>query len=517
MKHLIPPAWFEPWSGVFKVPTRFMFGSRAVIHVLVLAGLILPGCGGETPEGNRTTEDRPAGGRTAPDRAAGNHPADALSIPNQQRKRELETYMQNALEVYDFSGAVLVARGDEVLLRAGYGFADRDAREINRPETRFLIGSASKIFTALAIMQLVEAGRVDLGDPLSKYLPDYPPEVAGRVTVHHLLTHTSGIRDVLTVPAFREQLAAAITPDEMIELFAHEPLVFEPGTRHAYSNSNYALLAKIIEVASGLSWAEYLGTHMCDPIAMRHTGVPAEDASGLAQGYLPHPDGGLIPVPVFHISRGYGAGDIASTVGDLYRLDRALARGDLVTQATLQRMLTPQAEAYGYGWMIETIGSHRLNFHGGGVPGQVSIVQRWIDDSVFVVVLANHARIPVHTIATGLAAVVLGEEYELPRIKQPVTLSASQLTEYEGRYRLAGGMVRRVELRDVGLVAIRGGGAPYPILPEKRDRFYFVHDPMTTLSFLRDRNGEITAHVLQQAFESDTAYAETAGTGPMAD
>ena len=511
MKHLIPPSRFERWPGVFKVLASFTIVSRAVISVLVLAGLILPGCGGETPEGDRT-----AGHRTAPDRAAGDHPADALSIPNQQRKRELETYMQSALEVYDFSGAVLVARGDEVLLRAGYGFADRDAREINRPETRFLIGSATKIFTALAIMQLVEAGQVDLGDPLSKYLPDYPPEVAGRVTVHHLLTHTSGIRDVLTVPAFREQLAAAITPDEMTELFAHEPLSFEPGTRHAYSNSNYALLARIIEIASGLSWAEYLDTHICDPIAMRHTGVPAEDASGLAQGYLHHPRG-LIPVPVFHISRGYGAGDIASTVGDLYRLDRALARGDLVTQSTLQQMLTPQAENYGYGWMIETMGSHTLTFHGGGVPGQVSIIQRWIDDSVFVVVLANNAGIPVHTIATGLAAAVLGETYELPRIKHPATLTHAQLAEYEGRYRLAGGMLRRIELRDTGLVAIRSEDRPYVILSEGKDRFYFAHDPMTTLRFLRDRNGEITAHVLQRAFESDTAYVDAVHSGAIAD
>lgn len=460
--------------------------ARAALLTLALASLALPGCGGEDPDEGR---------------------GDALSHANPQRQAELESYMQSALEVYDFSGAVLVARGDEVLLRAGYGFEDRDARELNQPETKFLIGSATKIFTALAIMQLVEAGRVGLEDNLSTYLPDYPAEVAGRVTVHHLLTHTSGIRDVLTVPAFREELAEPITPEALIELFAHEPPQFEPGTKHAYCNSNYALLARIVEVASGLSWADYLETRICEPVGMDRTGVPDQGAPDLAKGYLPRPEGGLVEVPPFHISRGYGAGDVASTVNDLYRLDRALVRGDLVAPATLERMLTPQAENYGYGWMIETVGAHALTFHGGGVPGQIAIIQRWIGGSVFVVVLANNARIPVHTIATGLAAVVLGEDYELPRIKHPVAMPRQALEAYVGRYQLASGVIRRIELRDIGLVAIRGEGVPYRILPETRDRFYFAHDQMTTLRFLRDREGEVTAHVLHQAFEADTAYA----------
>jgi hypothetical protein len=133
------------------------------------------------------------------------------------------------------------------------------------------------------------------------------------------------------------------------------------------------------------------------------------------------------------------------------------------------------------------------------------MMQRWVADSLFVVVLSNNGRSPVPAIATALAAVALDEPYELPRVKTPVSLPPGSLAQYEGRYRLAGGVIRTVQRREGGLVAIRGEGPAYPILPEGPDRFYFAHDPMTTLQFLRDEHGRIAAHVLRQAFAADTA------------
>jgi CubicO group peptidase (beta-lactamase class C family) len=472
---------------------RVAAGLAAVL--LMAAGP--PGCGGSREEG--VSEERP--------------PAvvDALSGKNPQRRADLRAYMDAAVDVWDFSGAVLVARGDEVLLREGYGYAQHATREPNRPGTRFMIGSATKIFTALAVMQLVEAGHLRLEDRLTRYLPDYPAEVAGNVTLHHLLCHASGIPDVLGVPAFRAHPAEPMAPAAMTDLIKNEPRQFEPGTRYAYSNSNYLLLARIVESVSGLSWAEYVQQNICAPIRMTSTGVFSglfDEATaieaGIAIGYLPTPDADPTAAPPYHGTRGFGAGDIAATVDDLYRLDRALVRNDLVSAATLERMLTPQAENYGYGWMVRRMGDHTLTVHGGGVPGQVCMIQRWIDDSVFVAVLANQARLPVHTIATGLAAVVMGEPYEQPRIKEPQLLSREELAAYQGRYELSSGAVWQIQLRDVGLVVIRSEGPPHPILPEGRDRFFFAHDHLATLEFFRDDHGRIIGQVLRQTLEADT-------------
>ncbi len=419
----------------------------------------------------------------------------------------LDTYLQRAMEVWQFNGAVLVARSDRVLLREGYGYADIQNSRPNTPDTKFLIGSMTKPFTAIAILQLAEQGLLDLDTPLSAYLPHYPAAVADIVTIHHLLSHTSGIPDVINVPDFQARADKPITPMEIVAYFADLPSQFEPGARYAYSSSNYVLLGLIVEAVSGQPWADYIREHVCGPAEMGNTGVYLDyrDRPDFAIGYNPDSRGSLAEARVIHPSCGYAAGSLASTVDDLYRLDRALYDTVLLKKASIGKMLEPHSPVYGYGWLVDDVAGHRLTAHGGAVPGYVSMLHRWIDDSVCVVVLSNNVSVPVHTLATGLAAIVLNEPYEMPVTKQPDFGGIRDLEEYTGVYRIDSADFRLIARQGERLTAQRLDGLPQPMLPEARDTFYFERDQMTTLTFFRDDSDRIIGHVLRQTFSVDTA------------
>jgi len=423
------------------------------------------------------------------------------------RLTPFDMYMQSAVDTWKFQGVVLVAQNDSILFRKAYGFADIANHRLNTPETKFLIGSTTKPFTAIATMQLYQQGLIELKKNISAYLPDYPKTVANRITIHHLLSHTSGIPDLTNNAEYRKRINEFVSADEITDYFKDLPLLFKPGEKYAYSSSNYVLLGRIIEKVSGLSWDEYIQKHICAPLDLHNTGVYFDYAkrSDFAIGYAPNREGILNAVPSIHPSCGYSAGSLASTVDDLYRVSRALDDTTLLNQATIDIMLTLHAATYGYGWLVDNLAGHRLTAHGGGVPGYVSIWQRWPDDSLCIIVMSNIVTAPVHTIATSLAAIALNEPYDLPVVKQPIYLSPEQLKTYEGEYQLESGEIRHIKLQTQHLTAQRGDGPPYVILPEANNRFFFAHDHMTTITFLLNSKEQVTAHVTRMMFGADTA------------
>lgn len=425
--------------------------------------------------------------------------------------------MKQAGDIWQFQGAFLVARGDSILVSGGCGFANKETNRRNNRTTNFLIGSLTKPFTAIAIMQLMEKGLVDPEKPLSTYLPGYPHDVADIVTIHDLLAHRSGIPDVVSVPDFAVKAHNPITPSEIVDLFGGLPLDFEPGQQFAYSSSNYVLLGMIIEAVTGMTWEEYIESSICRPLDMQNTRVYYDysERADFAKGYTPGSDGYLVEAGIIHPSRGYAAGSLASTVDDLFKLHRALYNTAFLSAGSVASMFTPHSPAYGYGWIVDDFGGHKLTAHGGSVPGYVSIMQRWVYDSVCVIVLSNNVMAPVHTIANALAAIALDESYEMPMVKKPTQIATRKFVEYEGRYKLSSGEYRQIELHADGLFARRSSGVPYPVLPEGADKFYFAHDHMTTLSFIRDDSYHVVAHILTQAFDSDTAWL--VGTAPYSD
>ena len=294
-----------------------------------------------------------------------------------------------------FSGAVLIAKEGRPVVSAAYGLADRGRQVANTVNTRFRLGSMNKMFTAVAILTLVEAGKVALDDPLGKHLPDYPePEVRAKVTVRHLLTHTGGTGDIFG-PQFSEKRLALRTHADYLALYGTRKLLFEPGSEWRYSNYGYVLLGAIIERVSGRSYYEYVRDRVYAPAGMSSTGSEPEDTPvpDRSVGYTKRAFGqawasNLNTLPY----RGMAAGGGYSTTADLLRFATALTSNRLLkAEHTASLMATKMATpggTYGLGFMERDFNGVRALGHGGGAPGMNGELLVFPSGYV-VVVLAN--------------------------------------------------------------------------------------------------------------------------------
>jgi D-alanyl-D-alanine carboxypeptidase len=272
----------------------------------------------------------------------------------------------------EFAGALLVAHHGKVLLQDAWGQADRKARTANTPATRFRIGSMNKMFTAVATLQLVEAGKLALDDAIGKHLPDYPnKQVAGKVTVRHLLTHTGGTGDIFG-PQFDQHRLQLRKHRDYLKLYGRRGLTQEPGSRFEYSNYGFVLLGALIEHVTGGSYDDYVDQHVFRPAGMRSTGALPEavEVPDRAVGYLrPSPGSDWVPNTDTLPWRGTAAGGGYSTVGDLLGFAQALDSRRLLSEATLAEATRPHQQDYGYGFGVQGEGRLRSYGHGGGAPG----------------------------------------------------------------------------------------------------------------------------------------------------
>ncbi len=305
-----------------------------------------------------------------------------------------------------FSGAVRLSRGDKVLLEGAWGQADKRFAVDNQTTTRFNLGSMNKMYTAVAIGQLVEAGKLAFEDRLIEVMPAYPNrEVAEKVTIHHLLTHSSGLGSYWE-PLFATNWTQIRTHAQLLDLFVDEPLEHEPGERFGYSNSGYVVLGRVIETLSGMSYFDYVREKIFKPAGMTATDSYAYDeiVADLATGYTrasdDHDHGpgheeatGPRRANVFeHAAKGCAAGGGYSTVGDLHRFVRALDQNVLMHAATRDRLFKPQAPGvpYGYGFGIRGEGRMRSVGHNGGAAGISSDLRFYPESGYSFSVLANY-------------------------------------------------------------------------------------------------------------------------------
>jgi D-alanyl-D-alanine carboxypeptidase len=288
-----------------------------------------------------------------------------------------------------FSGAILVAHDGEVRLKDAWGLADRDAKTPNTPATKFRIGSMNKMFTAVATLQLVQAGMLALDDPIGKHLPDYPnEEVAAKVTVRHLLTHTGGTGDIFG-PQYDSNRLTLREHRDYIDLYGERAPAFEPGSRFEYSNYGFVLLGALIEAVTGQTYYDYVRSHIFRPAHMTSTdSLPeTDDVPNRSVGYMKSGDD-WIPNTDTLPWRGTAAGGGYSTVGDLTRFAHALSTGTLISKELLAEATRPQTEGYGYGFGV---GIEPAPFYGhsGGAPGQNGHLQIYPDLGYVIVALAN--------------------------------------------------------------------------------------------------------------------------------
>ncbi len=294
-----------------------------------------------------------------------------------------------------FAGVVLVAVAGKPIFERAYGQADREHRIPNTLATRFRIGSMNKMFTATAILQLVQAGTVQLTAPVGQYLPDYPNrDVATEVTIEELLTHTGGMGDTFgcEFDAHRQQLR---TLQDYTNLYGHRPPEFTPGSRWDYSNYGFILLGQVIERVSGESYYDYIRDHIYGPAGMTSTGSAPESQAvpGRSIGYSMTNDGGFLPNTSTLPYRGTSAGGGYSTGGDLLRFARALEQHVLLNAHYTELLTTGKVDTpmgrYAYGFADRTSNGVRCFGHGGGAPGMNGDLEMCPGADYVVAVLAN--------------------------------------------------------------------------------------------------------------------------------
>jgi CubicO group peptidase (beta-lactamase class C family) len=355
-------------------------------------------------------------------------------------------------EGYAASGYVLVARHGIPIFQRAYGLANRTTGVAPVPNTRFRIGSVTKQMTAAAVLQLVEAWKLALDDPFRNVVPEYPAARGDGISIENLLTHTSGIPNFTEEPDDRTWCATRRTNSELIARMKDKPALFAPGSAFRYSNTNYYLLAMILERLSGLSYDAYLRTHLFGPAGMKHSSASeGEDFDGGndadAVGYKVAKDDTLVPADPIHLSVPFGAGGVRSSAHDLMLWQRALhTTTTLLTEASRARMLTPVKDGYAFGIGRGVVDGQTIYAHAGGIFGFGSFLGRIEDLATDVIVLFNTEAIFVDVVASSIRKMIVHGAPVPPRHERPAfpvdraTLDAvagDYLATSEGRETLA--------------------------------------------------------------------------------
>jgi len=408
--------------------------------------------------------------------------------------------------------AVLVARDGKIVFQDGFGFADIDRRIPVTAETRFRIGSVSKQFTAAAILRLADEKKLSLADPLDKFFPGFPDGV----TLHHLLTHTSGIHSYTDKPEFMGRVTRPIKPDELIDWFRKDPPDFAPGAAFHYNNSAYFLLGEIVAKVSGKSFDVCLREMFFKPLGMENTGIyeNASPPSAAAAGYSCTAEASA-PALDWDMTWAGGAGALYSTVGDLFLWNEALFGGKVLKPDSFKAMISPvklpdgvDGMEYGYGLMISKLNRLPAIGHGGGLNGWSSDLMRLPEQNCTVVALANALPPVAGFEPAAVTRQIAGKFLEadianLPPLVEDPAADKSAYPDFVGRYDY-GNAILTVSTEDDKLFGQLSGQPKFEIFCSGRDAFFWkVTDAKVV--FQRNAKGEVISARHTQGGNSFTA------------
>ena len=405
----------------------------------------------------------------------------------------MDKYMQAQVTVNDFSGAVLVAQKGKIIYEKAFGMANREWNIPNTVQTKFRIGSLTKQFTAAAILQLAEQGKLSLDDKLSKYLPDFPK--GDSVTIHMLLNHTSGIRSFTDIPTVSTVGALAYAKDSIVSFFKNQPYDFSPGSQYHYNNSGYFLLGCIIEKVSGQTYSNYINQNLVAKAGLQNTSVNQLDSilANRAAGYT-RTASGWKNAAFISMEFPFSAGAIISTVEDLYKWQKALFDGKIVSPASFTKMTTPHLHNYGYGLWIDSFQHHRRIQHDGSIPGFHSYLVRYPEDEISIAFISNNEIIG--GIPDALAAIAFGLPVTPPYKHLKVTVSSKALERYRGsKYKDSHSEIDSFIVKEGKLYVCNTENNKTEVLelaPESETKFYVEDSPYIQIEFQVTNAGKVT-------------------------
>jgi CubicO group peptidase (beta-lactamase class C family) len=405
-----------------------------------------------------------------------------LGIPSSaQTPDSFHQVVQPYVDAQMFMGSVLVAKNGKVIFSKGYGMADLEWNVPNSSTTRFNIASMTKQFTAASILLLEERGKLRTDDLVKKFLPDAPASW-DKITIYHLLTHTSGISND----------AARYEPGPPEKLVLRDvPLNFQPGEQWAYTNLGYIVLGYLLEKISGQTYEEFVQENIFKPLGMKDSGLISFVAviPRRATGYWPGSNGienAEWPDPRY----GFSAGALYSTTEDLLRWEEGLFGGRLLTPASLHKMITPFKSDYGCGLYAHLVNRHLVFEHDGNNIGFNADMAYYAEEKLAVIVLANLNGTVTDEMTKALAAVAHGEAPPVPSVHKEIPLSNGVLARYVGTYRFPHYTLKMVPEGNHLLVKFDNGGT-LPVFPESETKFFSKPWP-TRFQFSQNGSGEFT-------------------------
>jgi len=379
-------------------------------------------------------------------------------------KLKLEELMAAYATVDLFNGSVLVTQNGQTLISKAYGFSNKKAKTKNVINSKYQIYSITKSITATVILKLVEEKKLSLNDRLSKFYPDLPN--ADSITIEHLLTHTSGIysyNNDFSMPVDKEQ--------SIIDFLKKTPLDFKPGTDWNYSNTGYFLLGFIIQKITGMQYATVVKEYVFKPLQMSDSGFDFKNLTDKkkSNGYQYIYKNNFKDAFLYSNNELFSAGGMFSTVGDLYKFHQGMQSYKIINKELAEKAYTPFKNKYGYGWFIDTISENRIISHSGGASGFRSYLLRDTKNDICVVLLCNSENSDVAAIRNKILHILFNQPYKVPR---QTSLSVSQISKYEGAYRLSPQMTIYVTFENGRLTATPSGQSSSVLLPQSATLFY---------------------------------------------
>jgi len=418
--------------------------------------------------------------------------------------QSLEQELDGILMEYTSADApgvtALVAKNGEIVYRKSFGLSNIESGTEMNPNQVFKIGSITKQFTAMAILKLVEEEQLSLTDSIQQYISDFI-STKQPLTIQHLLTHTSGIKNYTAIEHWEEAIKTTqLTPKALIDIFKHEPLAFQPGEAYQYSNLGYFVLGHIVEVVSGHSFATYLQDSFFEPLKMKQTAYDDSKAviSNRIDGYSKH-GGSYSNADYIDMKLAYAAGGLISTIDDLFLWNEQVFKGKLIQSDLLKNAHTSfklndgRSIPYGYGWKIGKVNGVKSVKHDGIINGFTTSSIYLPEQDVFVALFSNcDCRRDIETPASQIAAVVMGKPFQI----NPIVLSKSELIKYQGIYQSIEGTSKHITYQNGQLMYHDKGGQKMPLIPVAKNQFT-IENQLALLSFSIASEEEGSSFVLQ--------------------
>ena len=395
------------------------------------------------------------------------------------------------------NGSVLVAQKGKIIYQKGFGFRNAEQKIPNDVNSIFQIGSITKQITAAVIMELQQEGKLSVKDKLNKYFAGFAN--GDKITIENLLTHTSGIHNYTEDSILmKSDVTKHYAQEQMLKIFAGYSPDFEPGAKWHYSNSGYSILGYIIEKVEKKPYEKVVRERIFQPLSMTNSGFDFTNLSSpnKTKGYFslnPTP----MPAPIVDSTIAYSAGAVYTTVGDLYKWDRAIYTNKILKPDSWKSVFTPYKNMYGYGWRIDSLYGKQFTGHGGGIHGYSSYIIRFPQDEVVVIIFDNSSSTSLNAISKNVAAILFNRPYEVPAAKKEVRVDAAILKQYIGEYELAPGFTITISQDAGSLKGQATGQSAFDLYPEKENVF-FLKVVDAKIEFIKDASGTVTEMILYQ-------------------